>query len=115
MRLENDWSILSEPDEGLLWFYNQLVDICRKHVSRRKKSVNEKKNPKIPYHCRKQWKRLQKLYKKLKLVNTQVKVTAIHLEIKHIQSSLIEENETRDRESEKKAKMQIKKTPKLFM
>ena len=73
MRLENDWSIISElePEEGLLWFYTQLIDLCEEHVPR-KKSMNEKKNPKIPYHRRKQWKRLQKLYKKLKSAKTQV-------------------------------------------
>ena len=34
LRLNNDWVILSEMDSdvGLLWFYNQLLEICERHV-----------------------------------------------------------------------------------
>ena len=115
MELENDWKILRElePDEGLIWFYTQLIEICELHTPKRK-SLKKSDSRKIPYHRRKSWKRLQKLYKKLKIANTKVKVTAVLLEIKHIESSLLEETQHRDKSAEKKATDQIRKNSKAF-
>ena len=39
LRLNNDWMVLSEmePDEGFLWFYSQLIDICELYVPKKRK------------------------------------------------------------------------------
>ena len=68
----------------------------------------------IPFHRRTSFKRLAKLQKKLVNANTAVKVTALLLEIRQIQSSLLDETEERERRDEEKATEQIRQNSKAF-
>ena len=114
LRTHNDWNILNEMDLdlGLVWFYENLLKICEAHTPKRKEKG--KNSRKIPYSRRKVWKRLQKLHKKLKVANTQVKVTAVLLEIKALEKYLLEDTAEKDRKGENKATEQIKKNSKAF-
>ena len=73
-----------------------------------------KKSRKIPFHRRKVWKRLQKLQKKLKVDSTKVKVTAILLEIKQLESYLLNDTTEKEKQAENAATEQIKKNSKAF-
>ena len=114
LRIHNDRNILKQIDLdlALVWFYENLITICEAHTTRRK--VKGNKSRKIPYHRRKVWKRLQKLHKKLKVANTQVKVTAVLLEMKALEKYLLEDTAEKDRRDENKATEQIKKNSKAF-
>ena len=103
MRTSNDWNILSEMDLdlGLLWFYEKLIEVCEAHTPERK--AKGKNSGKIPFKRRKVWKRLQKLHKKLRVSKTQVKVTAVLLEIKALEKYLLEDTAEKDRKDEKEA------------
>ena len=114
LKINNGWDILAEMDSdvGLEWFYNKLFIICERHVPQKKAST--KRKAKIPYHCRKLWKRIQKLQRKLKVANTMVKVTAIILEIKQLERNLLEDTIKKDMQDEKSATERIKKNSKAF-
>ena len=115
IRVNNDWNILTqlEPDIGVVWFYEQMLEIFERNVPRKKLAKSgTKKN--IRYHRRAAWKLLKKLQKKIKTAGSATKVAALLLEMRHIQSSLLEQTEERDRDAEKKATEQIRTNSKAF-